>query len=79
MFYCDPNNAFCYADPLEDEMTIDTNAANGLAATTLLPEDVPLRGGPPTREELLVHYPAKFTWTQLKTFVNSGYATLSIS
>ncbi|KAF9452939.1 hypothetical protein P691DRAFT_755971 [Macrolepiota fuliginosa MF-IS2] len=34
--------------------------------------DVPLRAGPPTREELLVHYPAKFTWDQLKTFVNSG-------
>ncbi|KDR82448.1 hypothetical protein GALMADRAFT_237773 [Galerina marginata CBS 339.88] len=34
--------------------------------------DVPLRTGPPTREELLVHYPAKFTWSQLKTFVNSG-------
>ncbi|XP_006462535.1 hypothetical protein AGABI2DRAFT_193662 [Agaricus bisporus var. bisporus H97] len=34
--------------------------------------DVPLRTGLPTREELLVHYPAKFTWNQLKTFVNSG-------
>ncbi|CAL1712455.1 unnamed protein product [Somion occarium] len=34
--------------------------------------EVPLRTGPPTREELLVHYPAKFTWEQLKTFVNSG-------
>ncbi|KAJ7451648.1 hypothetical protein FB451DRAFT_1342713 [Mycena latifolia] len=33
---------------------------------------VPLGSGLPTREELLVHYPAKFTWTQLKTFVNSG-------
>ncbi|KIP09689.1 hypothetical protein PHLGIDRAFT_502877 [Phlebiopsis gigantea 11061_1 CR5-6] len=35
-------------------------------------ESVPLRTGPPTKEELLVHYPARFTWTQLKTFVNSG-------
>ncbi|CAA7262916.1 unnamed protein product [Cyclocybe aegerita] len=35
-------------------------------------ETVPLRTGPPTREELLVHYPPKFTWNQLKTFVNSG-------
>ena len=34
---------------------------------------VPLRSGPPTRDELLVHYPARFTWSQLKTFVNSGY------
>jgi hypothetical protein len=34
---------------------------------------VPLRRGPPTREELLTYYPAKFTWSQLKTFVNSGY------
>ncbi|KAJ7160042.1 hypothetical protein C8R46DRAFT_1001192 [Mycena filopes] len=33
---------------------------------------VPLGSGLPTREELLVHYPAKFTWNQLKTFVNSG-------
>ncbi|KAJ3548359.1 hypothetical protein NMY22_g1294 [Coprinellus aureogranulatus] len=35
-------------------------------------KNVPLREGPPTREELLVHYPPKFTWKQLKTFVNSG-------
>ncbi|KIK69713.1 hypothetical protein GYMLUDRAFT_236203 [Collybiopsis luxurians FD-317 M1] len=33
---------------------------------------VPLRAGPPTKEELLAHYPAQFTWKQLKTFVNSG-------
>ncbi|KAJ7022716.1 hypothetical protein C8F04DRAFT_1137115 [Mycena alexandri] len=33
---------------------------------------VPLGSGLPTREELLVHYPAKFTWNELKTFVNSG-------
>ncbi|KAK0188092.1 hypothetical protein F5146DRAFT_1207953 [Armillaria mellea] len=33
---------------------------------------VPLRMGPPTKEELIVYYPAKFTWNQLKTFVNSG-------
>ena len=39
----------------------------------LTPEIVPLGTGPPTREELLVHYPAKFTWKQLKVFVNSGY------
>ncbi|RDX53527.1 hypothetical protein OH76DRAFT_1227906 [Lentinus brumalis] len=38
----------------------------------LTPESVPLGTGPPTREELLVHYPAKFTWKQLKVFVNSG-------
>ncbi|KAJ7079744.1 hypothetical protein B0H15DRAFT_940699 [Mycena belliarum] len=36
------------------------------------PSVVPLGTGLPTRDELLVHYPAKFTWTQLKTFVNSG-------
>ncbi|KAI0044268.1 hypothetical protein FA95DRAFT_1523159 [Auriscalpium vulgare] len=35
-------------------------------------DNVPLRDGPPTREELLVYYPAKFTWDQLKVFVNSG-------
>ncbi|KAJ7486183.1 hypothetical protein B0H11DRAFT_2017292 [Mycena galericulata] len=33
---------------------------------------VRLGSGLPTREELLVHYPAKFTWLELKTFVNSG-------
>lgn len=40
---------------------------------------VPLRTGPPTREELLAHYPAKFTWHQLKTFVNSGYLCFVVS
>ncbi|KAF5382474.1 hypothetical protein D9615_003026 [Tricholomella constricta] len=48
-------------------MTISLTSTTGLSA-----KDVPLRTGPPTKEELLVHYPAKFTWTQLKTFVNSG-------
>lgn len=38
--------------------------------------EVPLRTGPPTREELLRYYPAKFSWTQLKTFVNSGLVRL---
>lgn len=38
----------------------------------LSPETVPLGAGPPTKEELLVYYPAKFTWPQLKMFVNSG-------
>lgn len=42
------------------------------ADSYLTPDNVPLRAGPPTREELLVYYPAKFTWEQLKTFVNSG-------
>ncbi|KAI6098221.1 hypothetical protein F5141DRAFT_1010962 [Pisolithus sp. B1] len=28
--------------------------------------------GPPTRQELLEHYPARFTWPQLKAFINSG-------
>ena len=46
--------------------------ANGVAVE-LTPEPVALGTGPPTREELLVHYPAKFTWKQLKVFVNSGY------
>jgi hypothetical protein len=29
--------------------------------------------GPPTKDELLVHYPPKFTWHQLRAFVNSGF------
>ena len=28
--------------------------------------------GLPTFQELLDHYPAKFTWQELKAFVNSG-------
>ncbi|KAG6813592.1 hypothetical protein H0H92_009637 [Tricholoma furcatifolium] len=36
------------------------------------PKRVPLRTGPPTKEELAFYYPANFTWTQLRTFVNSG-------
>ncbi|KAK2465383.1 hypothetical protein APHAL10511_002737 [Amanita phalloides] len=43
-----------------------------MTINSLNPSDVPLRSGRPTKEELLVHYPAKFTWTQLKTFINSG-------
>ncbi|KZT28348.1 hypothetical protein NEOLEDRAFT_1176080 [Neolentinus lepideus HHB14362 ss-1] len=45
----------------------DNGTIQGLSDKT-----VPLGSGPPTREELLVYYPAKFTWHQLKTFVNSG-------
>ena len=37
------------------------------------PKEVSLGTGPPTREELLAHYPAQFTWTELKTFMNAGY------
>ncbi|KAF9243733.1 hypothetical protein BU15DRAFT_71859 [Melanogaster broomeanus] len=48
-------------------MTIEINAN---AART--PEVVPLRSGLPTKDELLVHYPARFTWPQLKSFINSG-------
>lgn len=44
------------------------------------PHTVQMGEGPPTKEELLVYYPAKFTWKQLKTFVNSGYfCTLYLS
>ena len=53
-------------------MTITAAVSNPSEKAQLTPEDVPLREGPPTREELLVHYPAKFTWTQMKAFVNSG-------
>jgi hypothetical protein len=34
--------------------------------------DVPLGTGLPTKEELIAHYPAKFSWTQLRAFVNAG-------
>ncbi|KAH9936542.1 uncharacterized protein B0H18DRAFT_325908 [Fomitopsis serialis] len=42
------------------------------SASNLTPETVPLRSGPPAREELLIHYPPKFTFHQLKTFINAG-------
>lgn len=48
-------------------MAVETNAVE------LSPEAVPLGTGLPTKEELLVHYPANFTWHQMKVFVNSGY------
>ena len=47
--------------------------SNGLLPTSVLTKDqVPLRTGPPTLQELIVYYPPKFTWEELKTFVNSG-------
>ncbi|KAI9568584.1 hypothetical protein HD554DRAFT_752588 [Boletus coccyginus] len=47
-------------------MTIETHGAvPGVQKVTL-------RSGPPTMDELRVHYPAHFTWLQLKAFVNSG-------
>lgn len=36
-------------------------------------QQVPLGHGPPTKEELALYYPPKFTWPQLKLFINSGY------
>jgi hypothetical protein len=38
---------------------------------------VAVRSGTPTMDELRVYYPARFTWLQLKTFVNSGYVRFS--
>jgi len=43
---------------------------------SLSPRTVPLGEGTPTKEELLFYYPAKFTWGQIKTFVNSGYFSI---
>ena len=53
--------------------TSDTNMAIDTKPAELSPETVPLGTGLPTREELQVHYPANFTWHQMKVFVNSGY------
>lgn len=69
--YCDPDSRYCFATTLDD-MTVESATALQEKEKNPLPKDVPLREGPPTREELLAHYPAKFTWTQIKTFVNSG-------
>ncbi|THH06088.1 hypothetical protein EW145_g4331 [Phellinidium pouzarii] len=35
-------------------------------------KEVPLGTGPPTREELRVYYTPRFTWTQLRLFINFG-------
>ncbi|TFK73638.1 hypothetical protein BDN72DRAFT_834520 [Pluteus cervinus] len=55
-----------------DTVTLTNGNAIVEAGVALTAETVPLRTGPPTKEELLVHYPAKFTWEQLQVFVNSG-------
>lgn len=52
--------------------SLDTNSGS----TTLSSESVSLRSGPPTREELVVHYPPKFAFHQLKTFINAGSVSL---
>lgn len=70
--YCDPDSRYCFAFSLDEDMTIESAAALQEKQKAPLLDGVPLREGPPTREELLAHYPAKFTWTQMKTFVNSG-------
>jgi len=59
-----------FADLLVRDRTVMTvSIANG----SIDPKQVPLGTGPPTRDELLTHYPAQFTWTELKTFINAGY------
>ena len=45
----------------------------GSAQPVLNADQISLCTGPPTKEEILVHYPPKFSWNQLKTFVNSGF------
>ncbi|KAH9983314.1 hypothetical protein BJV74DRAFT_850752 [Russula compacta] len=59
-------------------MTLATDNDNVMAASYTPEPDgashhiVQLGEGTPTKEELLVYYPATFTWRELKTFVNSG-------
>lgn len=55
-------------------MTVTAWTDSNSGSKSLSPDNVPLGTGPPTREELLVYYPAKFTFQQLKTFINSGCA-----
>lgn len=59
-------------------MTIEPTSGPQNNTTSHKIIQVPLRTGPPTREELIFYYPAKFTWDQLKTFVNSGYILSSV-
>ena len=47
------------------ERVLDANAPKILT--------VPIGTGPPTKEELEAYYTPKFTWDQLKLFINSGY------
>ncbi|OBZ68957.1 N-acetylglucosamine-induced protein 1 [Grifola frondosa] len=65
---------------LEDALSLRTNGSHSaysemvvIANTEPLSLDtVPLRTGPPTATSCSCTTRAKFTWTQLKTFVNSG-------
>jgi hypothetical protein len=34
--------------------------------------EIPIGLGPPTKAELIMHYPGKFSWEQLRTFINAG-------
>jgi hypothetical protein len=54
---------------VRDHTAMTVSVVNG----SIDPKEVSLGTGPPTREELLAHYPAQFTWTELKTFMNAGY------
>lgn len=80
MNFCDFDLGCCFVSSL-DTMAID-NAQDLRPDVPSLASTVanvsPLRGRP-TKEELLVHYPAKFTWSQLKTFINSGWVRTSFS
>ena len=73
MIYCDPDSTCCFVFSIDDMTVESADPKDVLFLPPLDPESVPLRTGPPTKEELLVHYPARFTWTQLKAFVNSGW------
>lgn len=85
MIVCDFDSCYCVVTSLDDiedserDMAVDNILISPTPPTVtqaLTPENVPLRAGPPTREELLVHYPARFTWNQLKTFINAGYVSM---
>lgn len=80
MSLCDYGFGYCFISSL-DNMAIDSpqDTRAGILPPGFNVENVPVGTGRPTREELLAHYPAKFTWTQLKTFVNSGYAQRNLS
>ena len=55
---------------LRDNQSSMEIKSNGILPTTK--DEGPLCTRPPTRQELIEHYPAKFSWEDLKTFVNSG-------
>jgi hypothetical protein len=64
-----PHGTSCHKHVFGDSFSLVRSLA---ALMSVLMEDVPLGTGPPTKAELIKYYPAKFSWTQLRAFINAG-------